>query len=71
MFRGAVLASLLVICAAQSDKLDNLRSLEAAKQPLDELPPSDVKKDVHTQTPQDELAMDPESLFIGRDVESV
>lgn len=57
--------------AGEDEKLDNLRKLELAKTPLDNLPPTDVVKARHELTEQDILAEDPEALFIGRDVESL
>lgn len=56
---------------AVGKKLDNMRRLEASKQPLDPLPRSEVHSPTDEKTGAEKMAEDEDSIFVGRDVEAL
>jgi hypothetical protein len=57
--------------SAVGDNHDTMKKLEDSKLPLDPLKPTDVKPLVHEKTEQEKLADDPESIFVGRNVDAL
>jgi len=56
---------------AQTEATKVAQSIDSMLAPLDPLPPSNISQLEHVKTPLEEIAEDPDSLFLGRDADSL